>query len=273
MMDDFKLLGISPDASPAEVRAAYVACLRRAHPDAASDAPADHELVSDIVRAYRNILEASRRGNGSASLNRDRHAVALCHLRLDGQPHRPPVKWGLRHRAAAMMWIVVLVAGLWAALAARSPHSAASLHPTLETETHTPATSVTPEVDRGVVAGAVLEYRSRSEMPAAGAETYSQRCFDELSGAPTFRLLDYCIAFDTAAASAPADLGEPGRQSPAYFDPELRIPRHRQAIRLLVSDQEAIERHRQEVEAATYSEFLDQVVATGTSRGQKALRQ
>lgn len=61
----YETLGVRPDASAAEIRAAYRALARRHHPDRA---PADAAAMAAINEAYRVLGEPSRRAVYDASV-------------------------------------------------------------------------------------------------------------------------------------------------------------------------------------------------------------
>lgn len=66
--DPYKILGVSPTASDAEIKSAYKELVKKYHPDQYQDNPlADvaEEKMSEINAAYDQIM-TSRRGGGSS---------------------------------------------------------------------------------------------------------------------------------------------------------------------------------------------------------------
>ena len=69
MMDAYKLLGVSPDATDEEIKQAYRALVRKYHPDkyAGTDlADMATEKMKEINAAYEQIQEDRRRGGSNS---------------------------------------------------------------------------------------------------------------------------------------------------------------------------------------------------------------
>jgi curved DNA-binding protein CbpA len=55
--DPYAVLGVDPDASTAEITAAYRRAVRACHPDTASP---DRDRLADVIAAYRHLRDRSR---------------------------------------------------------------------------------------------------------------------------------------------------------------------------------------------------------------------
>ncbi|WP_040925478.1 J domain-containing protein [Saccharomonospora marina] len=86
--DPYEVLGVSWEATPSEIAAAYRALVRHLHPDAAH-APADPARLTEVLAAYAELRDPRRR----ATDDRDRPAPP---------PGREPISIPVRvHRRGA----------------------------------------------------------------------------------------------------------------------------------------------------------------------------
>lgn len=60
--DPYVVLGISPGATPEEIRAAFRRAVRQRHPDT-SASPTDDTAVRNVIDAYRLLIDAGRRAH------------------------------------------------------------------------------------------------------------------------------------------------------------------------------------------------------------------
>jgi DnaJ-class molecular chaperone len=60
------VLGVGPDATPAEIRAAFREAVRQRHPDTAT-VPTDDAAVGDLIDAYRLLSDPAARAGYDAS--------------------------------------------------------------------------------------------------------------------------------------------------------------------------------------------------------------
>ncbi len=218
MPSDHELLGIGPDAGPAEVRAAYIAALRRLHPDSGGSA-GDAQKVSELVGAYRRLRGGKRR------------RISLTPMTVPTEP-RParPVWWaGL----ALLVLIAAAVALAALILLPRRDLPRSWPDPAPSTE-QTDSRTALAEPDEGSVRQAVGMLQSFDPRADAQAvEDHSRSCFSELEGQPDLRLLDYCLAFDLAATRSRAFFSRP-EAVPGYFRSASLAARQSGALERLV---------------------------------------
>jgi len=69
----YERLALSPDATPAEITAAYRRLLLASHPDSAQ-ADADPQTLQDVIAAHRVLADAERRREYDQTLARVAHA-------------------------------------------------------------------------------------------------------------------------------------------------------------------------------------------------------
>lgn len=229
----YDLLGVSPTATTAEIKARYLAMMRRNHPDVNSS-PMANRRAAELNEAFRCLtnpdsrrrhdeLLARRRAEAismrSASLSRERRRTALAVRRK-----RPFYK-----RYAAQIAAVVLLAGTLLAgwqiektlqsqiasdrlvEADRSDDSETRLAVAAISEASAREAQAMPVVSRGAVVSGVNAFKRISASEDAGAvRAASLECHDEASlEFASWDTLDFCVAFDRAAflayARNPAD--------------------------------------------------------------------
>lgn len=118
-MDPFALLGVPPQASPAEIKAAYRAAARTRHPDAGGDEQSFQELSSALELA----LEYASGERTNPYLPRDDHTLYVSHYdRHRHSPPPPPNVWSNRFLGGALFWIVPVVAGIFMLSGATGPY-------------------------------------------------------------------------------------------------------------------------------------------------------
>ena len=183
MPQDHELLGIDKDADPSEVRAAYIAALKRLHPDA-SGSSEDAQKVSELVSAYRRLRNFNRRGAPPTG--------SQMSLKVTRRPYLVP----LRPRTAVLFWGKALTLGLLAGatLAAvfisfpEPPRKSLDMAD-LGVPADVPVEWSEP--DEAVVRQAVGALQSFGPQDGAPAvEAQSRRCFAELESSPDLKLLD-----------------------------------------------------------------------------------
>ena len=105
---------------------------------------------------------------------------------------------------------------------------------------------------------AVAAVRSFTENEGVtGLEEHSRRCFSVLVQSPNLRLLDYCVAFDSAATSLDAVAASArSTGSEAFFHPGRMSRRHAEALHLFFRDKSIAEARHSEIEAKTVSELM-----------------
>lgn len=257
MREAHDILGVAADADAIEIRAAYVARLRTAHPDAGGGG----EPVSEIVRAYRALRAAAlrKRRNGIGTT-----AVVPIAMR-SRRGLEPPVPrpsraawWG---RGASLLFLFAAIgAAVYASsrLPAGTSPVRAQGHVDPGDRSGAPLWSDLDPIDEDVLRDAVAAVRSFTiNEGATGLEEHSRRCFTVLARSPNFRLLDYCLAFDSAATSSTMVSGSAGRtRTEAFFHPGAMSHRHEAALRLLLPNREAAQARHSEVEAKAVAELM-----------------
>jgi len=203
MRSFYDILGVRPDVGQAELRAAYIAMMKRHHPDAAEDTAGE---ASEINRAFFALRDPVRRAMHDHDLARARRSAGQATLRRvqETRVALPPRRRRRGRRAAASFVLVGLTGAVTylllhpeAAEQLRAEHlSQVGVLPTPITADPAPVTQ--PVVLPGHVSGAVLDFDLI--LASAGieeAESYSRQCFREFDAAPNPRMFDHCIAFDT----------------------------------------------------------------------------
>ncbi len=270
MLNSYNVLGIAPDATPAQVRLAYIGLMKRCHPDAPGSDQASEELARDVNRAFWILRDPERRAA------HDRMLLG----RSDNKPpvRRPPIVPAppsplseLRprggRRAGRGLGLGIAAAALMSlgAFAYAQPQRLESLfrEPALAREAPAPEARAwreasdadAPPVESWQVHGAVGDLRQMVREGGVGAAAaYSRRCFGELAAQPNYVLLDHCIAFDTAAALVERAPSQRRRAAiDPYFEPPIRERRQREAVQRVIRDAQAAEARRRELEQETIS--------------------
>jgi hypothetical protein len=250
MTSDHEVLGIAPDATPVEIRAAYVARLKAAHPDIGAEG--DGAQVSRLVRAYRNMRSAAL------------HRKAVARLELLPRvmdppvpPASPPVIWG---KVLALLILLGAFAAVLYVSGRPDLLDRGARAARIEPPKVGPA-GVQREwaaVDEEVLRDAVMAVRSFTVNEGlAGLESHSRRCFSTLASAPNRHLLDYCLAFDAAATNlAPVGTAARTEGRENFFHPSQLSVRHQRALGLIYNDAQAARDRHSEVEAKTLSILL-----------------
>lgn len=229
MIDCYRVLGVSPHASQAEIRAAYIARMKVLHPDARSASRDAAAAAGEITAAYWQVRTRERR------IEHDRHLFASTSV---GEPNRPSPAWRrsrlipivplppprprrgdavsralLRTAVGIVALALAAPAGLfWFAHlnpieAARASAGGGPVIPALETRR---------PLDGAMRAAAADDFsRVLRDLGMTGVAAYSRRCLAELSARTSMTMIDYCVAFDDAAANweRPRDTSRAGERS------------------------------------------------------------
>jgi hypothetical protein len=274
MLQDHELLGIERDANPGEVRAAYIAALKRLHPDS-SGSSVDAEKVSELVAAYRRLRDsANRRSRALAGDQLSLRATRRPYL-VPLRPTTPVVLWG-RALTLALLAGAILAAVLVTIPEPAPRRAIASTGPPPKS----PVPTEWGEPDEAIVRQAVGALQSFGPQDGAEAvEAHSRRCFGELATSRDLKLLDYCLAFDLAASQTYAISREPPDGKQTFFHPvELRA-RHSAALRDLIGDNQTRRLRRSRIESQTVSALaaavrvddMDRVTLTGPAPERSSL--
>lgn len=270
MVNSYKVLGVAPDATQAQVRLAYVGLMKRCHPDAPGSDPASQELAREVNRAFWTLRDPARRAEHDRML-RDRsdngHAAGRRSVVYASPPARPPLRPSSPGPAGRGLGLGIAAAALLSlgAFAYAQPQRFESLfrEPPIAKTASLPQVDARQEaaeadarpVESWQVHGAVADLRQMvREVGLGAAAGYSRRCFAELAAQPSYTLLDHCIAFDTAAAMVerPSAQSQPASLDP-YFERAVRERRQREAGQRLIGDARAAEARRRELEQQTIS--------------------
>jgi hypothetical protein len=259
MIDCYKVLGISPDAGPVEIRAAYIIKMKAIHPDARPAARADGPEAGEVTYAYWCLRDPGRRVAHDRALLGTPAPVSPRQFRkatpptthgrsrrLPRDPVKPPARAvsqagtrrsrlrlsrGLQplRTAIGFTWFVgalILSAGLYAHWAGREEAAA----PARAGQALWVGRDLEKHERRGLQPAAIeiATENHRRVLVDHGAEAvrlYARQCLLELTVRQNMTLLDSCVAFDDAAAaweSAQASLGP----ASSYFDDGSRFDRY-----------------------------------------------
>jgi curved DNA-binding protein CbpA len=82
--DLYAVLGVQPDAAPADISRAYRELVRRHHPDRAAESTPDAEALDQVVTAYAVLRDPERRAEY------DKRRRPIRRVRRVSQPVNPP---------------------------------------------------------------------------------------------------------------------------------------------------------------------------------------
>ena len=233
MVDHYQTLGVSPSASAQEIRAAYLALIKRHHPDAQQHQQGQDERVRELNQAYAVLRDSGRRAEHDAA--RQLAARPAFHPQAGPAPAFNPApsnKQGRRNVPAFALVACTTLASV--VIGAKS-----------ETAPYTLSSEAAPEVEYAIVLPSGLPpveaktaahaYSDADYILSRGspddAATHSGQCFNELALDPGLDLLDRCIAFDLAAAHW---LGRNGREDArGFFSAAAMNQRHLSAFSAL----------------------------------------
>lgn len=262
MTDCYRILGVHPAASAAEVRAAYLAKMKLLHPDAAPDAGADEMGASDITYAYWRLRDPERRADHDRQLAKaagdhgPRTSPRGSAVAKTPPPHRRPGRGGKRgagrktaphskgrparlgsrlqpFRAAVGVTVCALAAVSFVlTFSYLQPQGQAHERDLRAVDTGPPRTlkpARVPSADAKRAAG--IQFRSiLAQSGHDAAHLYSRQCLFELGARPSLAMLDYCLAFDGEGASWEENRAHQEDLS-RYFTADQRLARYRDAAR------------------------------------------
>jgi curved DNA-binding protein CbpA len=251
MREAQEILGVGANADPVEIRAAYVARLKDAHPDAGGRS----ESVSEIVRAYRSLrARALQKRRHENSLSRPIQ-IAVRHQR-GFQPPAARVSratW-LGRGASVLVLLLAFAAAFYSSSRGQANSDRLGTPETIEMASKTEIEPIDSDAIRDAVSAA-RQYLESND--AIGLEAHSRRCFGVLTQSPNLNLLDYCLAFDSAATASMTVTGSAASTgTEGFFHPGATSQRHDIALRrALPAGMESQARHSN-VEARAASELL-----------------
>ncbi len=253
----YKVLGVSPEASPLEIRAAYVHLLKRHHPDRAGpDEGAENSIeVQRIVGAYRILKDPASRAKYDAAMRqltvfkprfrRERKRVkpelarawTFDRTRKRFKLDTEMISYALMFLAAAA-GLQLLVSRILQTGSSHSPRVAAGASQVRELAAHLPLE---------------VAVRNAGMMSGPEASNYSSRCFAAARRDRNPAAADQCVGFDMAYVYWRETMGGPLVMDP-YFQPEAMGSRARNAFNRL-SPADAMARV-QSLRAATLSAIM-----------------
>ena len=249
----YEVLGVSPDADQSQIRAAYVALLKRYHPDrAGADECAENSAeVQRIVGAYRILKDRASRARYDAALRQ----LALPERPLRRRPARPRPRsmpaWTFRRSRRRFKLNAELISyGLMFVAGAIGLQLLVSRLNQIGKPASPRAIAANAAQIRELAAHLPLEVavRHAGMMSGPEASNFSSRCFAAARRSRNPAAADPCVGFDMAYIYWRETMGGPLVTDP-YFQPAAMGVRARNAFRGL-SPSEATAR-LQKVRAAT----------------------
>ncbi|WP_198045810.1 J domain-containing protein [Novosphingobium aquimarinum] len=249
----YDVLGVSPAATAAEIKARYLALMRRNHPDVNSS-PMANRRAAELNEAFRCLTDPEMRRRHDEQLARRRaEAISVRSVALGRQ--RRGTSLALRRKRpfyrryetqiAVIALVVATSAAAWRieqdllaqnrgnqfGQASPEDDGEARLAVAAISEASARETQAMPVVSQDAVASGVNAFRriSAGNDPAA-VRAASVECHDQVGGEfASWENLDFCVAFDLAAFLAYARDGTTSVNT-AYF-----VDRHDRAAHLYVS--------------------------------------
>ena len=269
----YDILGVARTDSPERIRAAYVALMKRCHPDAAGrctdgpvpDVHAVNEAfatLKDPRKRERYDLELSLRAKKADAAGQGPHPRPHVPPRRHTnslRPVAPPPPPPGRSSAARKMLLPVLIAVVGGAgLYALKEEQGLATQVTVQGAAVVPATATVFD-DPQVLVVDVRDAVSDGQWIAAHgsadeAVRYSRHCFNQLVDFPNLRFFDRCVAFDLFWQGQLA--GQDNAEAvQAYFSGPGAAQRHEQQLARLSPDAERREARLARLDRLTVSEI------------------
>lgn len=262
MTTHYDVLGVKRSADAAAIRAAYIAQIKRHHPDALQrkGRAQDDAKAQEINRAFDVLRDPERRAEYDLSLD------------APPKPPPPPIRQTARRpavlRPAApvavqprkpvgrLILLILLIAGATAAAWHWAPWPDGQRGAQAE-EAPRGEQAPPPEVEGDDVDDAVTDLAWIAEHGTpTDALAYSRHCHAELSPQPRFSLLDRCAAFDNAAARWLESQQPEGAAGVArFFGGPVRERRFREAMALIGADPIAADERLARIDTLTGAAF------------------
>lgn len=230
MTDCYRILGVTRQASAADLRIAYLTKMKALHPDARRDGNPSGGEAAELNFAYWQLRDDERRADhdrllmaGSAPPPPRRRVEAGRSKRVVLEKRRTPAtikpatvigKASSRPRRSRRLQPLRVAAGVAAGLVAGigfavaysyfDPQAEAQSHTAsaLETRDRQSARPARRNLDPALATAAAQSFQETVRRTGLeGAHHYARQCLLELMAHPTMSMLDYCIAFDDRAAS------------------------------------------------------------------------
>lgn len=243
MTDCYHILGVPASASAAEIRSAYLAKMKALHPDLRPAAQYPSVNASDVTFAYWQLRDATRRAQHDAGIlsrpeqPRSRPAkvrrafpAGKARLSLRARRRRGARLQPVRTAAGALAFAVAAL-GFVLAFTYLQPQGAGRAQAASLATGEQPARAgrerVRRTLDPVLAESAADEFRMIVRSAGLdGAHVYGRQCHAELAAQPSLSMLDYCIAFDDAAADWERTVAGAAANR-RYFDDDQRIARYR----------------------------------------------
>jgi curved DNA-binding protein CbpA len=245
MIDCYRILGVNPSATAAQIRVAYLAKMKALHPDARLGLPDGSVTASEVTLAYWQLRDPSRRARHDAELRvpvsemrpmpAARRAKNLpdrkAKLSLRARRRRDARLQPVRRAAGAVAFGLAAVGFVLAFTYLQPPSAGGARAATLSPAPPPPASPAQQrprrKLDRALAQSAAREFELIMRSSGLdGAQAYGRQCHAQLAAQPSLSMLDYCIAFDDVAAEweRTTALLEADRR---YFGDEQRFARYR----------------------------------------------
>ena len=276
--DFYQILGVERNASAEAIRAAYIALMKRCHPDAAkgrtaqaeAKAKAINEAISvlrdprkkalydaDLRAAEKRAREKPRTQPAPNVQRRARPPAGRPQPRFPSQAATPPGNGAGRKIASTLILLMLMAGGSLyllerglldnSALGKWTPQRAAAASlPVIETQPNIFEIDV---VDAVADVNWIFAYGN-----AQDAIRFSQHCFAELADYPTFRLFDRCVAFDLALQYRLA-AGDGSAAAHRFIASSSMAVRHRTASAMMYEDPKAAKARLAKLDRLTVSQI------------------
>jgi len=251
MIDCYRILGVPRTASSGEIRAAYLAKMKRLHPDARP--PTEAADAGEITFAYWQLRNADRRFEHDRALFGETVVLPSAPVREPPKPRptaasrrrrqlrRSKRLQPLRRAAGAAACTIGILGVVLAFIYIEPPVGARPRAASLVESAGAAAMSAPRQrraLDTTLASAAAEEFDAIVRLSGPeGAHLYARQCLTELTTRPTMSLLDYCIAFDDQASRWEEErqaLKPPGPNARRFFAEEQRFGRYASAAQALV---------------------------------------
>ncbi len=245
----YAVLNVASDADPAVIEAAYKALMKKYHPDRLGGAAAgDERRAAEINEAFQVLRDPERRARyDSDSRSRQEQIFRASYA---GHPQAYAASSPARRRSRWPTLLLLLILGgivyySWQEtdgfqrdVVSANPFSGAA----------TAAGASKAAVRIADVERAVAQFQTiKAKSGLLGLTAFSQDCFASQARSLSLADLDFCVAFDHAAAEYGARIAGDDLPQLPRFEPQELVRRHAAAGRLLSNDAELIDARIAEV--------------------------
>jgi len=230
----YDFFGLSPKASPEQIRSAYLLLMKQHHPDLSVE-PDKHRaghFAAILNRCYDVLKDPAKRARYDAFLasqwrRRPRGPVRRRALLTGQTGPRHEGRWDASSKGAAALACTILLlisAAIWAPAASevRVSETAAAAVPATD--------SAAPDETDAVDVDLRNDVRRAMSATAGEAEAESNQCFETAHNAASSFHTEMCVVFDDAYLEW-NQANSNSLAQPAYFDERVVRQRHSRAIR------------------------------------------